>query len=237
MRVILASCLGVLLSFTVASLAFAQGGAVVAPPIVNWSYLGRSSTFEEGYLRGSAAVVQSAGQANYMNSIAAVNYQEATRKMIENQGLYIRNNIKNREMVHQFRERYRPSAPTQEEWQRVTEASLPDRLSSDQFDPVTGKLIWPNILRSEEYQAFRERIDAIYSNRTPDNSGDGSPSQRELASLIDGMKMLLKSNINTVTLSQYASAKWFLKSVDYEAQFPLQSLPAATDVKASDLFN
>lgn len=237
MRVIHTSCFGFLLSLVIAPLVFAQGGAVVAPPIVNWSYVGHSSTFEEGYLRGSAAVIQSAGQANYMNSIAAVNYQEATRKQIENQGLYVRNNIKNRELVHQFRERYRPSAPTQEEWQRVTEASLPDRLTTDQFDPITGKLIWPYILRSEEYRAFRERIDAIYSNRTPDNSGDGSPSQRELASLIDGMKMLLKSNINTVTLSQYASAKWFLKSVDYEAQIPLQSLPVTTDVSAPDLFD
>jgi len=236
MRVIHTSCIGFLLSLTFGSLGFAQGGAVAAP-IVNWSYLGRSSTFEEGYLRGSAAVVQSVGQANYMNSLAAVNFQEATRKQIENQGLYVRNNIQNRELVHQFRERYRPSAPTQEEWQRVTEALLPDRLTSDQFDPINGKLIWPHILRSEEYQAFRERVDAIFSNRTPDNSGDGSPSQRELASLIDGMKMLLKSNINTVTLSQYASSKWFLKSVDYEAQFPLQSLPAKIEAGATDLFN
>ncbi|MCC7334295.1 MAG: hypothetical protein IT422_04340 [Pirellulaceae bacterium] len=235
MRVIQASCFGLLLSFTVASLAFAQGGAVTAPPIVNWSYVGHSSTAGEGYLRGSAAVIQSAGQANYLNSIAAVNYQEATRKLIENHDLYVRNAIQSREMVHEFRERYRPSAPTPEEWQRVTEASLPDRLTSDQFDPITGKLIWPHILRTEEYRAFRERVDAIVSNRTPDNSGNGSPSQRELASLIDGMKMLLKSNINTVTLSQYASAKWFLKSVDYEAQFPLQSLPATTDVGASEL--
>ena len=237
MKAIYASCFSTVLSLGIASLAAAQGGPAMAPPIVNWSYVGHSSTFQEGYLRGSAAVIQSAGQANYLNSVAAVNLQEATRQNIENQGLYVRNSIQNRELVYQFRERYRPRAPTAEEWQRVIDASLPDRLSSDQIDPITGKLIWPHILRTEEYRAYRERVDALFSSRTPDDSGDGSPSQRELASLIDGMKMLLKTNIDSVTLSQYSSAKWFLKSLDFEAQFPLQNPPAVADVGTADLFN
>lgn len=233
---IYANCLAVLLMASCGSWTLAQGGpgaapvGPVAPPIVNWSYVGHSSTLHEGYLRGAAAAIQSAGQANYLNSIAAVNLQEATRQAIENQNTYIRNTLENRELIQQYRERYRPRAPTKEEWQRVTEASLPDRLTADQLDPITGQLIWPHILRTGEYRAFRERVDVLFSNRTPDNSGDGSPSQRELASLIDGMKLLLKSNIKTVTLSQYSSAKWFLKSLDYEAQLPLQSLPAIGDV-------
>ena len=210
---------------------------MVVPPIVNWSYVGHSSTFEEGYLRGSAAVVQSVGQANYLQSVAAVNYQEAARRNIENQHLYVRKSIQTRELVQQYRQRYSPATLSPEQRQRVLEASLPDRLTNDQFDPITGKLIWPHILRTDQYTAFRDRIDQLFSNRTPDNSGDGSPAQQELASLIDGMKLLLKSNMQSVSLSQYASAKWFLRSLDYEAQFPLQNLPAVTDVSAADLFN
>lgn len=241
MRTVYASCFAIMLSLCLGSWTFAQGGpgvapvGPVAPPIVNWSYVGHSSTLQEGYLRGAAAAIQSVGQANYLNSIAAVNIQEANRQAIENQSTYVRNTLQNRELVQQYRDRYRPRAPTKEEWQRVTEALLPDRLTPDQLDPVTGQLVWPHILRTEEYRAFRERVDVLFSNRTPDNSGDGSPSQRELASLIDAMKMLLKSNIKTVTLSQYSSAKWFLKSLDYEAQLPMQNLPAISDVSATDL--
>ncbi len=240
MRIVYASCFAALLTICDGTWAFAQGGPAVAPvgpvapPIVNWSYVGHSSTLQEGYLRGAAAAIQSVGQANYLNSIAAVNLQEANRQAIENQNTYIRNTLQNRELVQQYRERYRPRAPTKEEWQRVTEASLPDRLKPDQFDPITGQLVWPHILRTDEYRPFRERVDVLFSNRAPDNSGDGSPSQRELASLIDAMKMLLKSNIKTVTLSQYSSAKWFLKSLDYEAQLPLQNLPAISAVSATD---
>lgn len=241
MKNVYASCFATLLSLCCGSWTLAQGGPVVAPvgpvapPIVNWSYVGHSSTAQEGYLRGAAAAIQSAGQANYLNSLAAVNLQEATRQAIENQNTYIRNTLQNRELVRQHRERYLPRAPTKEEWQRVTEASLPDRLTPQQLDPVTGELVWPHILRSEEYRPFRERVDLLFSNRTPDNSGDGSPSQRELASLIEAMQILLKSNIRTVTLSQYSSAKWFLKSLNYEAQLPMQNLPAISDIGANDI--
>lgn len=209
---------------------------VVSPPIVNWSYVGHSSTFEEGYLRGVAAVAQSAGQANYLNSIAAVNLQEAARRNIENHHLYVQKYIQNQELTRQYRERYRASAPTPEQWQRITEAALPDRLTEDQLDPISGQLTWPHILRTDEYKAYRDRIDQLFSSRTPDNSGDGSPAQRELDTLIDGMKLLLKSNIHTVSLSQYSSAKWFLRSLAYEAQLPLQNQPAVAAVSAADSF-
>jgi hypothetical protein len=105
---------------------------------------------------------------------------------------------------------------------------LPDRLTAENFDASTGALVWPHILRGEEYAAFRNRINDLMANRTPDNSGDGSPAQRELAQLIDGMIMLLKSNGDTVSTSQYGAAKSFLLSLDYEATFRVGTVPVST---------
>ncbi len=221
-------------ALVVSSAAFAQD--TVQVPISNWSYVGHSSTFEEGYLRGSAAVIQSVGQTNYLNSLAAVNRQEAVRRAIDNHNLYVRKYFENQEMNRQYREKYASVAPTKEEWARVTEAALPDRLTPEQYDQATGRLVWPHILRTDEYKAFRDRIDELFANRTPDNSGNGSLSQRELASLIGGMKLLLLENIDTVSSSQYASAKWFLLSLDYEAQLPLNKVPV-TAVVTPDLVN
>lgn len=215
------------------SLAMAQGNAVTVP-INNWSYYRHASTFEEGALRGTAAVVTAAGQKNYLDSVAAVNVQEALRRRIENGGLYVKTYLENRELNRQYREKYRAVPPTREQWERVTEASLPDRLTADQYDPATGALVWPHILRTDEYKAFRDRIDELMASRTPENSGDGSPSQRELDELIDGMKMLLKSNIDQVSPAQYAAAKWFLLSLDYEVLFPLTGNAPATAVDADE---
>lgn len=203
----------------VSSIASAQNAVTV--PINNWSYQRHASTATEGYLRGSAAVVQAVGQRNYLNSVAAVNHQVALQKRIENSGLYVKTYFENKEINRAYREKYAPVPPTKEQWQRITQASLPDRLTAEQFDPATGQLVWPHILRTDQYKAFRDRIDTLISSRTPENSGDGSPSQIELNELIDGMKMVLKSNIDNVSASQYAGAKWFLLSLDYEAQLPL----------------
>ena len=232
MKALATSLLTVSLAVASSSMAFAQND-LPTPVINNWSYVGHSSTFEEGFLRGTAATIQSVGQTNYLNSVAAINLQEANRRRIENHNLYVRKVFENRELNAQYRARYASVAPTKEEWQRVTEAALPDRLTAEQYDPATGRLVWPHILRTEEYKPFRERIDELFGSRTPDNSGNGSPAQRELASLIDGLKILLKNNIDNVSSSQYATTKWFLLSLDYEAQLPLQSIPVATDVGAN----
>lgn len=204
--------------------ANAQNGAVIAP-INNWSYQNHASTAAEGFLQGQAAVVRSVGEANYMNSVAAVNFQEAVRRNIENHGLYVRTKIENKELNRQYRERYAAPQMTQERWQRVIAASLPDRLTADQFDSATGRLVWPHILRGNEYKAFRDPIDELLASRTPETTGDGSPNQRELDQLVKGMMALLKSNIDTVSASQYGAAKWFLMSIAYEAKHALSHDP------------
>lgn len=218
------SLLGATLVIGGASHALAQNAAV-APPIVNWSYQRHASTATEGFLRGQASVVQSAGQANYLTSLAAINYQEAVRRNIENRGLYVRTYFENKELNRQFRERYSSGPPSKERWARVVAAASPDRLTMDQYDSATGRLIWPHILRIDEYKAFRDRIDDLMAQRTPESSGNGSEIQREVATLLDGMSALLKSNIDTVSPSQYGEAKWFLLCVGYEAQQPLDPAP------------
>jgi hypothetical protein len=216
----------------------AQQNAVAMAPINNWSYQHHASTFEEGYLQGAANVIQSAGQANYANSLAAVNFQEAYRRQLENSRLYVQVFLERREMVRQYLDRYGDHPPTREQLERVARNALPDRLTADEYDPVTGKLVWPHILRDEAYTPFRVRIDELMASRSPEKSGDGSPWQRELHQLIDSTKRVLKQNIDTVTSQQYARAKWFLISLDYEGtlspnQAKVQTVSVETTVPAA----
>lgn len=212
-------------------------------PINNWSYYHHASTAEEGILRGEAAAVQAVGQAQYMHSLAAVNYAEATRQQIENSRQYVKTVLANREEVQSFRERYARRPITKEQWQEFSKRALPDRLTSEQYS--NGKLVWPHILRMDEYAPMRKRIDVLVASRSLDNSGDGSPMQRELASLVDSMKILLRQNIDNLSSSQYGNAKWFLICLDYEMKQPMTtadpsqplstnaSVPAATTTAAN----
>lgn len=218
-----------------ASTASAQNNGVALAPISNWNYQHHSSTYEEGYMQGAASVLQAAGQANYANSLAAVNFQEAYRRQLENSRLYVQVFLERREMVRQYLDRYGDHPPTKEQLERLAKAALPDRLTADEYDQSTGKLVWPHILRDEAYAPFRKKIDELMASRTPENSGDGSPWQRELHQKIDGMIRVLKQNIDTVTAQQYARSKWFLVSLDYEGTLPLtneKAKPAVTEPPA-----
>src|SRR5690606_15137586 len=48
------------------------------------TFLRHSSTAAEGAMRGAAAYVRAAGAANLDHSLAAMNYQEAVRRSLEN---------------------------------------------------------------------------------------------------------------------------------------------------------
>lgn len=198
----------------------AQQNPVATVPINNWNYQHHASTFEQGYFQGAASVIQATGQANYSNSLAAVNFQEAYRRQLENSRLYVQVFLERREMVRQYLDRYGDHPPTRETLDRVAKAALPDRLSADEYDPVTGTLVWPHVLRDVAYDPFRKRIDELMTSRSPDNSGDGSPWQRELRQLVDAMQRLLRQNIDAITAQQYARAKWFLISLNYEGMLP-----------------
>ncbi len=223
---------------TILSLAIVMGlaGVTVAQapamaPITNWTYYNHASTVGEGLLRGQAAAVQAVGQANYLHSLAAVNYAEAYRRQIENNRLYVKTYIENREEVYKYRERYTRPPLTKEQWQEFSSRALPDRLTPEQYS--NGKITWPHILRMDAYKPLRERVDELVANRTPENSGDGSPSQREIASHIDAMKILLRENLDTLSSSQYGNSKWFLVCLDYEMKHSLEPQSTTSDTSAS----
>jgi hypothetical protein len=205
--------------------ANAQQDPIAQVPMYNWNYQHHASTADEGYLRGAASVAQATGQQNYSNSLAAVNFAEAYRRQLENSRLYVQVYLERREMVRAYLNKYGNHPPTREQLERVAVSALPDRLSAEEYDPVSGKLVWPHVLRDDAYTPFRNRVDQLISVRTPENSGDGSAWQRDLSQVVDSMKRVLKQNIDTVTPQQYARAKWFLMSLDYEGRL-LPGAPA-----------
>ncbi len=170
------------ITFVLLALAATSSSAQLpaSVPVTNWTYYNHASTAAEGYLRGQAAAIQATAQANYLNSLAAVNYAEANRRAIENNRLYVKTYIENRENVFSYRERYTRPPLSREQIEAFAKDALPDRLTQEQYN--NGKIVWPHILRGEEYAAMRNRIDHLVAQRTTDNSGDGSPGQREIAS-------------------------------------------------------
>lgn len=213
-KLILAALLGVLMCEVLS--ASDPFGCRPYYPI--WGYPWRGTTPVESILRGQAVLIEAQGQASLYDSLAAKNYQDAYKQSLENQALRTEVYFTRKEIAKEYSLKYAEKPRNAEEVKRLAKLAAPKRLSPEQYDPLTAKLQWPHVLRRGEYDAVRQKIDTLMSQRTPDDSGDGSPTHTKIRHLVELMKMLLKENMEAVTPQQYANAKAFLVSLEVEAR-------------------
>lgn len=187
-------------------------------PVCVWGNPWRGTTPVESILRGQAAVIEANSQATLNNSLAAKNYEDAYRQSLENRMLHTEVYFTRKEMAKEYALKYAEKPRSAEDVKRLAKLAAPKRLTAEQFDPLTTQLNWPHVLRRGEYEAVRQKIDSLMSVRTPEDSGDGSPTHTKIRQMVELMKMLLKENMETVTPQQYANAKAFLVSLEYEAR-------------------
>jgi hypothetical protein len=200
-----------------ATTGMAQGPAIAAP-VSNWEFIDHSSTFGEGIQRGYANVLRGAGELVYMDSLAAVNYQEAYKRALENRVAYTKAALDIKAMRTEYRERYGSKPFVGEARRKAIESYLPKKLSASEFNSRTNQLTWPHILRQEEYAPLRVSIDKLFATRTADNSGDGSPSHLETVKLTKMLAALLRENVNSMSIEQYIYASEYIRSVELEAR-------------------
>jgi hypothetical protein len=179
---------------------------------------GHASTAAEGAARGMADVVRSAGAANLMNSEAAINLQEAQKKNIENHLQYTQTYFQMKSLNQQYRDAQRKPAPTQQQAIRLSQSRMPDRLSANKIDPLTGALAWPLGLRMDSLKDGRERLDAIYAERA-DKGFLTTDQYIEVKELTAAMTDELRKYSQQLGGNASIEARKFLESLEYEAGF------------------
>src|SRR5260370_31821737 len=101
---------------------------------------------------GAAQVIRAEGDYNLETSQGMINFEIARSKYIENTNKWTQAYFQMREANQAFqiqnRERNRHSAET---LAQVAASDLPRRLSSDELDPVTGRITWPEALLDDQY--------------------------------------------------------------------------------------
>ena len=180
-----------------------------------WGGYHHASTAEEGMARGMADFTRSAGMANLMNSEAAINYQDAQKKYLENRVYGTDAYFDMRKMNREAREAERGPRPTQDDLIRYAKARAPSKLSVSDFDPFSGQISWPPLLRDDTFAADRQALENLFGQRA--SAGQLSASQRaEVRQAAQDMQQTLKSNINLYSPQDYVQAKQFIESLSYE---------------------
>ena len=215
---IVCSCV---VSFSLLSLAVsaqAQYAPAFYGPGPGWgggSYR-HASTAEEGIARGLGEVIRSAGAANLMHSEAAKNWEDARRMNIDNRLHRTQTYFEMRRVNRQARWAERPPKPTQQDLIRYAQARNPNRLNPTELDPVTGTIVWPQLVLLPQFDADRTRLEELYAERA--RNGYLSPDQMlEVNGVARNMQEVLKADLQAYPPQLYTQTKNFLESLAYES--------------------
>jgi hypothetical protein len=190
----------------------------------DYSYGGygyHASTFEEGVLRGRAALAQGLGQGNYYHSLAAINYQDAYSRSIKNRQQAINGYFYNQQSNQAARDAKRSPRLSQERYVALARNAAPDRLGERQYDRTFGRLEWPAALSNDEFTAERDELDRAFAERSPSESGASSKFYATVQQQTSKLQAKLKSQIDVLDSAQYMAAKNYLLSLNYEATQPV----------------
>jgi hypothetical protein len=190
-------------------------------PANDYGYGYHASTYEEGLLRGYAALATGIGQGNYLNSLARINNEEARTKYIKNRELAAQTYFAMRQANEAARDAMRPERLTAEQYAALAKKEAPERLDAQQYDTTLGRLHWPAALTGDEFAQERDALDRAFRNRSPGDVGPGSDFYAAVRQLTSSMESTLKAEASQLDPAQYVVAKKFLQSVSYESQQPM----------------
>ncbi|HVW39153.1 MAG TPA: hypothetical protein VHB99_17680 [Pirellulales bacterium] len=187
-----------------------------APVAAQWYGGYYASTPAEGYAMGMAAVISSAGFANYMNSAAAINLEQARSAYLDNQIKYTETYYAKKRIHQSYVDSTRKPGMSSQRLAALAKGAPPVPLSEAELDPVTGQIVWPNILRGDEYEPLRQQLDALFAERAAEG---GNISVKETNAIADSSKQLaaeLKKRLKDYPSGDYMTAKRFVERLSRE---------------------
>ncbi len=181
---------------------------------------GAGSTPMGSYMAGMSQVIRAQGQYNLLSSEAAINLEEANRRDIENQAKWTNTYFEMRKVNEAYQKSTRAAPPTPEAAEQMAHAAAPARLTTSVLDPVTGKIAWPTALQGDAFEADRETLGRLFSERAVTHGAIGADTHAQIRAAVDQSLDKLKSRIRDLDPRTYLEARNFLTSLGHEASFP-----------------
>ena len=178
---------------------------------------GHASTAAEGAARGMADVVRSAGEANLLNAQAAGYYEEARSMNIDNHLKYTKTYFEMKRANKEYRDATKAPRPTSEQLFRLAKDATPKSLTPDQLDPVTGRINWPELLLTSDFDECRQSLDSLYADRASASGRINMDQYNQIRNLVQQAQGVLKKKINEVP-QVFTGANAFLKQLQHAAK-------------------
>jgi hypothetical protein len=184
-----------------------------------YGYPSFSSTPMEGAGRGFAEVLRAQGEAVRARSEAALNWEEARSRYIDNARKWTELYQERRRLgIAQRAAEYAQQREVRDRYLAQKESGAPERLAAHQLDPTTGDINWPLALLSDEFAADRLKLERLFQLRA--QTRVTLQVAERVAETADVMLARLNANIRDTAPNDYTAARDFLESLAYEARFP-----------------
>src|SRR5688572_9361606 len=185
-----------------------QGPPAIPPAATGGQLMGHhhASTVPESILRGEADLVRAFGEADYNHSAAWLIREGAYSTRLDNRLKYTQTFFQMRAINAAARAVERGMPAHQEALARYKRERTPCRLATHQLDPVSAGIQWPVAFECKCFDAFRKRMDELYAERTPQNSGLGSRNYRDVQAVVCTMRHLLKHRVHELDTAEYIHA-------------------------------
>lgn len=207
-------------------------GQASAPPLPNYTPAVPNGSTYNGYggygyggtpggatvagsaMQGMASVISARGDYNLSTSAAAINLTVAERNQIQNRQMATDAYFQMRAANRAYQAAERGPLPTEEELARFAAEGAPKPVSSNQMNPVTGQIFWPELLQADLFANQRKALEPLLARKAQYGSL-GVTDMVKAGDLIDSMSSDLHGQIRSVPPALYMESKNFLKSLMY----------------------
>ncbi len=189
---------------------------------VGWSN-NRASTVAESRARGLSDVIRSQGQYEMDSAQARISRSEAESLELDNrmkatETYFARRNYNREQRFGTPEEKYAKKMANQERYASYARRANPNKLTSKQLDPLTGKITWPKLLMPEEYQQDREQLDKLFALRARSDGKISGAVYEQIDDAADGLLKSLRKNSAELKANDYVAAKRFINALLHTAE-------------------
>jgi hypothetical protein len=193
-----------------------------SPPLVQH----HASTIHEGVLRGTADGLRAVGEFNYNTAAAALIFEEARKAAYANEIRHAETFWAKKSLWETQMAARKHRHPIQVHEKPQTE-QVGARVAPPFVVPSQQGFIWPAGLNHPAFEGSREKLAALFAERTLANSGAQSPSSIRIQNTVAEMRLVLSGLIRDLPPMAYVEARQFLDRAAYEANLPVQEKVAA----------
>lgn len=174
-------------------------------------------TADSAELKGAAALQRSLGRRRYFESLSAINLQKALDASLDNRRERIDSYYQMRELRdEQVRDE---TTITQEQAVRIAQEKAPARLTSQDYDPETGEIFWPDPLDDKVLKPYTRLIDEKFALRSDVGKTYRGSDARMVRRMVNLIQTAIDSIKNDLPVREYIALSDYLASISYEASF------------------